>query len=157
MAPEGLADRQAPGIWRPGRTRAPFRSHFPDGGGILAPMRRRGMPRPNRANFSRSAVADREDKIHLRSVRPGEFVPAFRSVSFRGIAQSTENLDRKRVDAALWLATPRQCIEATSTLFPEDALGKDRTGGVARRVGELASRCQPRSERSSGTPMGAAA
>src|SRR5450432_2574039 len=41
-----------------------------------APMRRHRLPRPDRANFLRRVVADGKNKIHLGSVKLGEFIPA---------------------------------------------------------------------------------
>src|SRR5208337_592899 len=42
-----------------------------------SPVRRHGLSRPQRAGFLGGVIAHREDKVHLGSARPPEFVPAF--------------------------------------------------------------------------------
>src|ERR1700709_1888237 len=62
------------------------------------PMRRHRFARPDRADFARSLVADRNHKIHVWGVRRCELIPAL-ATQFRSVvAERFASFNGKRID-----------------------------------------------------------
>ncbi|MNY47118.1 hypothetical protein D3C86_1823600 [compost metagenome] len=94
-------------------------------------MRRNGLARPHGANFAGRVVAYRDDEIHLRRIRRGEFIPAFAAQGLCRIVQGLELFQRQGIDRAARLATGAVGVKASFTQGVEQGLGHDAARGIA--------------------------
>ena len=63
-------------------------------------MRRHRVAGPDRADFARRLIADREHEIHLRRVRLGELIPALRAQALRRQLHGLQQFERERMHFA---------------------------------------------------------
>ena len=87
---------------------------------------------PERTLFRRSAIAHGEDEVQTRRVWSAELVPALATKPIGGDAVLSKNVERERLDHALWVASSAEGTEppATDRGVIHDAFGEDRASRV---------------------------
>src|SRR5258708_39449734 len=101
-----------------------------------APMRRHRFARPDRADFARCLIADRDNEIHVRSVERRELIPALAAQFRRVIAERFASLGRERINGAGRMAAGTVRAESAFPQNVEQRFGHDAARAVARAKNE---------------------
>src|SRR5688572_25880358 len=113
------------------KCRPPLIVRPPHGRGVgYSPVRRHRLTRPHRADFFCGGITNRENKVHLRSARPGECVPALAAQTGGAHLHVAEQLEGERMNFAFREAACAVADKLTAPPVIEQALRDDAAGGV---------------------------
>jgi hypothetical protein len=101
-------------------------------GSGMAPMRGHRLTRPHRASFASGIVADCKNEVESGCARRRELAPRFRTKTRGVIIDSSQQSNRFRVNAALWLAAGTVGAKPFCTELVQDGFRHDRARRVAR-------------------------
>src|SRR6478735_12155348 len=90
-----------------------------------SPMRGHRMTWPDGTDFVRGIVANREDEVELRCVRPRELVPAFRTQLRNIVAEAGQQFERTGMNLSLGEASCATGTEPTSSSPVHDRFGEN--------------------------------
>ena len=94
-------------------------------------MGRDRVSRPDRANFSCGAIANGNDEIHLRCMRPPELVPALAAQVIDRMPLLFEHLYSYRIYLPRWMAARAVRLEATLAYLVQESLRHHAASGVS--------------------------
>ena len=96
-----------------------------------APVRADRLARPDRTDFTRRGIADRDDKVHGGGAFAGKFVPALGTEALRRQAGVPERFECQRMHRTLGVTACAVGVELTTRHAVQVRFSEDGARGIA--------------------------